>query len=77
MKNIKGKLNVSVPDTNAPFRLMKAETVKKYLGRLPSDYNLPNIMMTAYFAYYKEKICFKEITFKPRQAGATRLIFLK
>ena len=26
-------------------------------------------MMTTYFAYYKEPIAFKTITFKPRQAG--------
>lgn len=26
-------------------------------------------MMTTYFAYYKEKIAFKEISFKPRQGG--------
>lgn len=60
---------VNVPDANAPFRLMKAEKVKKYLYRMPAEYNLPNIMMTTYFAYYKEKINFKEISFKPRQAG--------
>lgn len=60
---------VKIPDANAPFRLMKAETVKKYLYRMPSEYNLPNIMMTTYFAYYKESIAFKEISFKPRQAG--------
>ncbi len=60
---------VNVPDANAPFRLMKSETVKKYLYRMPSDYNLPNIMMTTFFAHYKESICFKEISFKPRQAG--------
>ena len=60
---------VKIPDANAPFRLMKTETVKKYLYRMPSDYNLPNIMMTTYFAYYKEAIDFKEISFKPRQAG--------
>lgn len=60
---------VNVPDANAPFRLMKAETVEKYLYRMPSDYNLPNIMMTTYFAFYKEKLNFKEISFKARQAG--------
>ena len=60
---------VNVPDANAPFRLMKAETVGKYLYRMPSDYNLPNIMMTTYFAFYKENLNFKEISFKPRQAG--------
>lgn len=61
--------DVKVPDANAPFRLMKAETVKKYLYKMPRDYNLPNIMMTTYFAYYKENITFKEISFKPRTAG--------
>lgn len=60
---------VNVPDANAPFRLMKTETVKKYIYKMPADYNLPNIMMTTYFAYYKEKITFKEISFSPRTAG--------
>jgi hypothetical protein len=52
---------------------MKAETVKKYLYRMPSEYNLPNIMMTTYFAYYKEPLAFKEISFKPRQAGVNSI----
>ncbi len=60
---------VRVPDANAPFRLMSTGLVAKYIGRLPIDYNLPNIMMTTYFAYYKENLEFKEITFKPRQGG--------
>lgn len=37
------------------------------------DYALPNIMMTTYFTYYKEQICFKEISFKPRTAGANSI----
>lgn len=60
---------VKVPDANAPFRLMRTETVAKYIDRLPSDYNIPNIMMTVYMAKYKERLTFREITFKPRQAG--------
>lgn len=64
---------VKVPDANAPFRLMKVDTVKKYLYKLPSDYNIPNIMMTTYFAYYKEKIAFRKITFKPRQGGVNSI----
>ena len=66
---VKHYFRVKVPDANAPFRLMNAKTVAKYLGRLDKDYNLPNIMMTTYFAYYKEPIAFKTISFKPRQAG--------
>ena len=60
---------VKVPDANAPFRLMRANVVKKYLYRLDPDYNLPNIMMTTYFSYYKESMIFREISFKPRRAG--------
>lgn len=64
---------VDVPDANAPFRLMKSELVERYLGKLPADYNLPNIMMTTYFSRYSENITFKEISFKPRQGGKNSL----
>ena len=60
---------VKVPDANAPFRLMKVNTIKKYLPRLPIDYALPNIMLTTYYAYYGERILFRKISFKPRQGG--------
>lgn len=65
--------HVRVHDANAPFRLMKASLVNKYIDRLPENYNLPNIMFTTYFAYYKEKLAFKEITFKPRQGGTNSI----
>ena len=60
---------VRVPDANAPFRLMRTEIVKKYLYKMPEDYNLPNIMMTTYFSFYGERLSFKEISFKPRTLG--------
>lgn len=43
--------------------------MKKYLYRLPMDYDLPNIMLTAYFVNYKEKVAFPAITFENRQGG--------
>lgn len=64
---------VKVPDANAPFRLMRAEKVAKYLKKLPEDYNLPNIMMTTYFVYYKERVSFREISFKPREKGTNSI----
>lgn len=64
---------VKVPDANAPFRLMKADVVAKYLPRLDKNYNLPNIMMTTYFAFYGEKLAFKQISFKPRQGGVNSI----
>lgn len=64
---------VKVPDANAPFRLMRAETVGKYLPRLPRDYNLPNIMLTTYFTYYGERVHFPTVSFKPRQGGTNSI----
>ena len=65
--------HVKVPDANAPFRLMNAQTVAKYIGRLDKNYNLPNIMMTTYFSYYGEEMTFKEVTFRPRQGGTNSI----
>lgn len=64
---------VKIPDSNAPFRLMKRELVEKYTKKMPEDFNLPNVMLTTYFAYFKEKVKFVEITFKPRQAGTNSI----
>lgn len=64
---------IRVQDANAPFRLMRAELVKKYIDRLPKNYNLPNIMFTTYFVFNHEKVEFMPITFKPRQAGTNTI----
>ncbi len=64
---------VKVKDANAPFRLMKSGLVEKYIGRMPENYNLPNIMFTTFFVYYGEKVDFEEITFKPRQGGTNSI----
>lgn len=60
---------VKIPDSNAPFRLMKTQLLEKYINKMPRDYNLPNVMFTTYFAYFNEKIKFVMISFKPRQGG--------
>lgn len=64
---------VKVRDANAPYRLMKAEALARYMDRLPEDFNLPNIMLTTYFVYFKEKVKFIKITFKPRQGGTNSI----
>ncbi len=64
---------VKVKDANAPFRLMKASLVQKYIHKLPKDFNLPNIMLTTYFVYHKEAVKFLPITFKPRQGGTNSI----
>lgn len=64
---------VKIPDANAPFRLMKTNVVEKYIDSFQADYNLPNIMLTTYFAYYKEKMVFREVSFRPRQGGVNSI----
>ena len=66
---------VKVPDANAPFRLMKKELVEKYIKKLPEDFNLPNVMLTVYYAYFKEKLAFEQISFAPRQGGKNSINF--
>lgn len=56
---------------------MKAALVAKYLKKLPLDYSLPNVMLTTYFAYFKENIQFIDITFQPRQGGANSINLIK
>ncbi|QZN92587.1 glycosyltransferase family 2 protein [Limosilactobacillus panis] len=64
---------VKIPDSNAPYRLMKVELLKKYISKMPSDFNLPNVMLTTYFAYYHEKIKFLPISFVARQEGTNSI----
>lgn len=66
-------LRSKVSDANAPYRLMKTDLVAKYIGKLPEDFNIPNIMFTTYFVHYKEKVKFIDITFKPRQGGTNSI----
>jgi glycosyltransferase involved in cell wall biosynthesis len=69
--------HASVPDANAPFRLMKSALVKKYIGLMPSDFNLPNAILAACFSRYKDRVVYKEITFRPRQGGKNSINFKK
>lgn len=64
---------VRIPDSNAPYRLMKRELLEKYIPKMPQDFNLPNVMLTTYFAYFGEKVKFMDITFKPRQGGVNSI----
>lgn len=74
---LKMVFHVNIPDSNAPFRLMKKELVEKYIAKMPKDFNLPNVMLTTYFAYFHEKVRFVEISFKPRQGGTNSINFKK
>ena len=64
---------VRIPDSNAPFRLMRTDLLKRYLKYLPSDYPIPNVMLSVWFSAYREPLAFREITFRPRQGGKNSL----
>lgn len=64
---------VKLKDANAPYRLMKASLVAKYIDNFKEDYNLPNVMLSTYFKYYNEKMKYETITFKPRQGGVNSI----
>ena len=66
---LKMVFGVKIPDSNAPFRLMRSSYVDKYIRMLPEHYNLPNVMLTTLGTYYNEKVLFLPITFKNRQGG--------
>ena len=62
--------DTKVPDANAPFRLIKCSMLARYIDRLPADYDIPNIVLTAWFASCDENIAFRTITFRERDKGA-------
>lgn len=68
---------VKMPDSNAPFRLMRTNLVAKYIKKLPEHFNLPNVMLSTYFVYFHERVLFLPISFKPRQGGVNSINFKK
>ena len=64
---------VRIPDANAPYRLMSADYLRRYLRRLPKDYNLPNVMLTVFGAYDRRNITFLPISFQDRRRGVNSL----
>lgn len=65
--------HLRVTDANTPFRLMDRDTLKKYYDMIPEHFNLPNVILSVLLIYNKEKVEFKEITFRPRQGGVNSI----
>lgn len=64
---------VRLPDVNTPYRLMHREYLEKYLCKIPDNYDFPNILLTIYGAYFREKITFSMIRIKERTGGSSHL----
>ena len=64
---------VSVTDANTPFRLMQAETLQKYIGLIPKDFNLSNVILSVIYAKKGCRVKYIPITFRPRQGGVNSI----
>jgi glycosyltransferase involved in cell wall biosynthesis len=65
--------HVTVTDANTPFRLMKAESLKKEIKYIPENYNLSNVIISVLFIKKGYKVKFIPITFRPRQGGVNSI----
>lgn len=70
---IRLSFHVQVTDANTPYRLMKARTLKKYLGLIPKDFNLPNVLIPVIYAKKGCTVKYIPITFRPRQGGVNSI----
>lgn len=64
---------VAVTDANTPYRLMKANTLSKYIGLIPKDFNLSNVLLSVIYAKKALKVKYIPITFQPRQGGVNSI----
>jgi glycosyl transferase family protein len=64
---------VFVTDANTPYRLMKAETLRRYIDIIPKDYNLSNVILSVIYARKKCAVKYMTITFRPRQGGVNSI----
>ena len=60
---------VSVKDANTPFRLIKADTLRRYIDLIPNDFNLSNVILSVIYAKKGCRVKYLPITFRPRQGG--------
>ncbi|KLU59402.1 undecaprenyl-phosphate 4-deoxy-4-formamido-L-arabinose transferase [Peptococcaceae bacterium CEB3] len=64
---------LNIADANTPFRLIEKQTLKKYVARIPDNFNLSNVILTVLLISGKEKVRFIPITFRPRQGGVNSI----
>lgn len=64
---------VTLRDANTPYRLMKAETMRRYMGLIPKNFNLSNVLLTVIFKKKGCTIKYLPVTFRPRQGGVNSI----
>jgi hypothetical protein len=64
---------LNITDANSPFRLFRAEFLRKYIHMIPRDFNLSNVMLAVLFVRYGEPVKFIPISFRQRQGGVNSI----
>ena len=64
---------LKITDANTPYRLMRRDTLKRYIKEVPEKFNLSNVMLTVLFTANHVKMTFIPITFRPRQGGVNSI----
>ncbi len=62
-----------ITDANTPFRLLKAETLSRYISLIPENFNLSNVLLSVIYARKGCVVRYLPITFRPRQGGANSI----
>lgn len=68
---------VLVKDANTPFRLMKADRLRRYLPVIPADFFLVNSLLSVMIIKNKEKLLWQKISFFSRASGRSSLPLIK
>ena len=74
---IRACFGVTVTDANTPFRLMKGDTLQRYMGYIPENYNLSNVLISVIYVKKGCRVKYIPITFRPRQGGVNSINFKK
>ncbi len=68
---------IYILDSNTPYRLMSASTLKDNLKFIPDDFFLSNVAISAIYKKRRQKVHFIPISFRPRQGGTNSIDLLK
>ena len=68
---------VYILDSNSPYRLMSADTLRDVIGYIPDDFFLTNVAVSAIYKKSRRKVHFIPISFRPRQGGTNSINIFK
>lgn len=70
---VRACFHVSIPDANAPFRLMSASSLERALALVPEGYELANVALSVAYHKLGFRVLELPIAFKPRQGGVNSI----